>query len=98
MTTIAEGRDHRTVITTFDTTPGVCRDLREEPLDARDRFSGRQPGVTPAAPHVNDAQRERRGDFPAMLRPEEMRKRNRRIDALARSFAPVVNEVAKACG
>jgi len=50
---------------------------------------------------VNDAQTRianysqwtRRQDYQAMLRSDEMRSRNRRINALCRSFEPVMYDV-----
>jgi hypothetical protein len=43
---------------------------------------------------ANYSQWRRREDFMAMLRSEEMRKRNRKINELCRSFEPVMYEVA----
>ena len=62
----------------------------------------RQPGFIAGAVHLNDAQTrianysqwERREDFQAMLRTDEMRKRNRVINDLCRSFEPVMYDVA----
>jgi quinol monooxygenase YgiN len=102
MPTIATGASHQTVITTFEVTPGTCQDLIDELNDAYASFISAHPGFIAAALHVNDAQTRianysqwtRREDFLAMLRSEEMRARNRRINALCRSFEPVMYEVA----
>ena len=91
----------QTVITTFEMTPGTCQDLMDELVDAYKSFISRQPGFIAAGLHVNDAQTrianysqwERREDFLAMLRSDEMRRRNRRIHELCRSFEPVMYEV-----
>lgn len=91
----------QTVITTFEMTPGTCQDLMDELVDAYESFISRQPGFIAAGLHVNDAQTrianysqwERREDFQAMLRSDEMRRRNRRIHELCRSFEPVMYEV-----
>jgi len=98
--------DHQTVLTTFEVTPGTCHDLLEQLRDAYDSFISRQPGFVGAALHVNDAQTrianysqwQRREDFQSMLRSEEMRARNRRINDLCRSFEPVMYEVAHSIG
>ena len=92
----------QTVITTFECSPGTCADLLEALRDAYDAFISRQPGFVAAGLHVNDAQTrianysqwQRREDFLAMLRSEEMRKRNRHISELCRSFEPVLYDVA----
>lgn len=97
---------HQTVITTFEVTPGTCQDLIDELRDAYDSFISRQPGFVAAGLHVNDAQTrianysqwERREDFQAMLRSDEMRARNRKINGLCRSFEPVMYEVAHLIG
>ncbi|CUH78620.1 antibiotic biosynthesis monooxygenase family protein [Tropicibacter naphthalenivorans] len=92
----------QTVITTFETSPGTCQDLLEALQDAYDSFISKQPGFIAAGLHVNDAQTrianysqwERREDFQAMLRSAEMRERNRQLNALCRTFEPVLYEVA----
>ena len=92
----------QTVITTFEMTPGTCADLMDELRNAYDEFIRHQPGFIAAALHVNDAQTrianysrwERREDFQAMLRTDEMRARNRRLSALCSRFEPVMYEVA----
>ncbi len=102
MPTISKGNDVQTVITTFEMTPGTCQDLLDALVDAYDSFISRQPGFVGAGLHVNDAQTrianysqwERREDFQAMLRSDEMRRRNRQINELCRSFEPVMYEVA----
>lgn len=92
----------QTVVTTFEMTPGTCQDLLEALTLAYEQFISKQPGFIAAGLHVNDAQTrianysqwERREDFQAMLRTEEMRKRNRQINELCRSFEPVMYDVA----
>lgn len=101
MPTISKDTDRQTVITTFEVTPGTCQDLLDELHDAYESFISKQPGFIAAAIHVNDAQArvanysqwQRREDFQAMLRTPEMRERNRRINALCRSFEPVMYDV-----
>lgn len=93
----------QTVITTFEVTPGTCQDLLEELQDAYAQCISKQPGFIAAALHVNDAQTrianysqwQRREDFQAMLRTAEMRERNRRINALCKTFEPVMYDVAE---
>lgn len=102
MPTISRNNELQTVITTFDTTPGMCQDLIDELVDAYENFISKQPGFVAAGLHVNDAQTRianysqwrRREDFLAMLRTPEMRERNRRINDLCRSFEPVMYDVA----
>ncbi|MCP4820686.1 MAG: antibiotic biosynthesis monooxygenase [Shimia sp.] len=104
MPTIAKGAQLQTVITTFEMTPGTCQDLLDALTEAYDNFISKQPGFIAAGLHVNDAQTrianysqwERREDFQAMLRTEEMRERNRQINLMCRSFEPVMYEVAAA--
>lgn len=104
MPTIAKDTQLQTVITTFEMTPGTCQDLMDALTDAYDTFISKQPGFIAAGLHVNDAQTrianysqwERREDFQAMLRTDEMRERNRKINTLCRSFEPVMYEVAAA--
>ena len=106
MTTIRSGASLQTVITTFEMSPGTCQDLLDALTDAYSAFISKQPGFISAALHVNDAQTrianysqwERREDFLAMLRTQEMRERNRRIGELCRSFEPVMYEVAESFG
>ncbi|CUH54202.1 antibiotic biosynthesis monooxygenase family protein [Shimia marina] len=94
----------QTVITTFEMTPGTCQDLMDELTEAYAQFISKQPGFIAAGLHVNDAQTrianysqwQRREDFQAMLRSEEMRMRNRRITQLCRSFEPVMYDVVAA--
>ena len=101
MPSISKGAALQTVITTFEMTPGTCQDLLDALNAAYSDFISKQPGFIAAALHVNDAQTrianysqwERREDFQAMLRSDEMRKRNREIGALCRSFEPVMYEV-----
>ncbi len=92
----------QTVITTFECSPGTCADLLEALTQAYDVFISKQPGFISAGLHVNDAQTrianysqwERREDFQAMLRSDEMRRRNRAIAAMCSRFEPVMYEVA----
>lgn len=106
MPNISKAAQVQTVITTFEMTPGTCQDLIEALTDAYAEFISKQPGFIAAGLHVNDAQTrianysqwERREDFQAMLRSEEMRARNRKIHTLCRSFEPVMYEVAKSFG
>ena len=102
MPKISQSNDFQTVITTFEMTPGTCQDLMEALQDAYDSFISKQPGFIAAGLHVNDAQTrianysqwQRREDFQAMLRTDEMRKRNRVIADLCKSFEPVMYEVS----
>ena len=102
MPSIARDAPLQTVITTFEVSPGTCHDLLELLHEAYDGFISRQPGFLGAALHVNDAQTRianysqwrKREDFLAMLRSEEMRRRNRAIAALCKTFEPVMYEVA----
>ena len=87
---ISQNADYQTVITTFEMTPGTCQDLMDALTNAYDRFISHQPGFIAASLHVNDAQTrianysqwEKREDFLAMLRSDEMRRRNRDISAI----------------
>ncbi|OSP55681.1 antibiotic biosynthesis monooxygenase [Pseudoruegeria sp. SK021] len=96
----------QTVITTFEVTPGTCQDLLDALRDAYDSFISKQPGFIAAGLHVNDAQTrianysqwQQREDFLAMLRSTEMRKRNRELNALCRSFEPVMYDVIHQIG
>ena len=102
MPTITTNSETQTVITTFEMTPGTCQDLLDALTEAYAEFISHQPGFIAAGLHVNDAQTRianysqwrRREDFMAMLRSEEMRKRNRKINELCRSFEPVMYDVA----
>ncbi len=102
MVEITTGRSGQTVITTFECSPGTCADLLEALNAAYAEFISKQPGFLAAGLHVNDAQTrianysqwERRQDFQAMLRSDEMRKRNREIAALSSRFEPVMYEVS----
>ncbi len=104
MPKISKETDLQTVITTFEMTPGTCQDLMDALTDAYDQFISKQPGFIAAGLHVNDAQTrianysqwQRREDFQAMLRTEEMRERNRKITQLCRSFEPVMYDVMAA--
>ena len=106
MPTIAKSDSYQTVITTFEMTPGTCQDLLDALTDAYDSFISKQPGFIAAGLHVNDAQTrianysqwQRREDFQAMLRSDEMRMRNRQINELCKSFEPVMYDVAATFG
>ncbi|MBT8416173.1 MAG: antibiotic biosynthesis monooxygenase [Silicimonas sp.] len=95
-------RTCRTVITTFECSPGTCADLLDALEAAYREFISKQPGFIAAGLHANDAQTrianysqwERREDFQAMLRTDEMRKRNREIAGMSSRFEPVMYEVA----
>ena len=101
MPKIAETQDYQTVITTFETTPGTCQDLMDQLTAAYEDYISKQPGFIAAGLHVNDAQTRianysqwrRREDFQAMLRSDEMRKRNRQLNELCKSFEPVMYDV-----
>ncbi|GMG82854.1 antibiotic biosynthesis monooxygenase [Paralimibaculum aggregatum] len=103
MPTISREAQIQTVITTFETSPGMCEDLLEALRAAYAEFISRQPGFIAAGLHVNDArtrianysQWERREDFLAMLRSEEMRSRNRVFLQNCRSFEPVMYDVVE---
>ncbi len=106
MPKIEQTNDVQTVITTFEVTPGTCQDLLDALQEAYAEFISKQPGFVAAGLHVNDAQTRvanysqwrRREDFMAMLRTEEMRKRNRVLNTLCRSFEPVMYDVAATFG
>jgi quinol monooxygenase YgiN len=106
MPTISRDTELQTVITTFEVMPGTCHDLLDLLHDAYQSFIRLQPGFLGAALHVNDAQTRiasysqwrRREDFLAMLRSDEMRRRNRDISALCKSFEPVMYEVTETFG
>ncbi len=104
MPKISKETELQTVITTFEMTPGTCQDLLDALTDAYDQFISKQPGFIAAGLHVNDAQTRianysqwrRREDFQAMLRSDEMRERNRKINQLCRCFEPVMYDVMQA--
>ena len=106
MLTISKTSEVQTVITTFEMTPGTCQDLLDALTSAYAEFISKQPGFVAASLHVNDAQTRianysqwrRREDFQAMLRSDEMRARNRKINELCRSFEPVMYDVAESFG
>ena len=101
MPTISKDSSHQSVLTTFEVSPGTAQDLLEELSQAYDLVISKQSGFISVAIHVNDAhtrvasysQWRRREDFQAMLRSDEMRKRNRRIHDMCKSFEPVMYEV-----
>ncbi|WP_135501923.1 antibiotic biosynthesis monooxygenase family protein [Roseovarius aestuariivivens] len=102
MLRIEAGATCQTVITTFECSPGTCADLLDALEAAYAEFISKQKGFIAAGLHVNDAQTrianysqwERREDFQAMLRSDEMRTRNREFAALCSRFEPVMYEVA----
>jgi heme-degrading monooxygenase HmoA len=106
MPSISRDAPLQTVITTFEVTPGTCHDLLDLLRDAYAAYISRQPGFIGAALHVNDAQARiasysqwrHREDFLAVLRSDEMRRRNREISALCKSFEPVMYEVSETFG
>ena len=106
MPKIETSTSYQTVITTFETTPGTCQDLMDELTEAYREFISKQPGFIAAGLHVNDAQTRianysqwrRREDFLAMLRSDEMRARNRKINELCKSFEPVMYDVVTTFG
>ncbi|NCQ24835.1 MAG: antibiotic biosynthesis monooxygenase [Rhodobacteraceae bacterium CG17_big_fil_post_rev_8_21_14_2_50_63_15] len=99
---ITTDTSHQTVITTFEVTPGTCQDLLDLLTDAYETFISCQSGFVAAGLHVNDAQTRianysqwrAREDFQAMLRSDEMRARNRKINELCKNFEPVMYDVA----
>lgn len=102
-TTITADFDGQTVITTFEMTPGTAADLMEALEAAWAEVISQQPGFIAGALHMNDAQtricsysqwRDRK-DYQAMLRTEEMRRRNRVIQTLCKNFEPVMYEVTR---
>jgi len=103
MLTINAAAEGQTVLTTFECSPGTCGDLLDALEAAYDEFISKQPGFIAAGLHVNDAQCRianyaqwaRREDFQAMLRTDEMRRRNREISALCTRFEPVMYDVAR---
>ena len=106
MPTISKTATQQTVITTFEVTPGTCQDLLDELTGAYQAFIRNQPGFLSVGIHVNDAQTriasysqwKLREDFQAMLRSDEMRKRNRKISALCKGFEPVMYDVVETIG
>lgn len=106
MPKIEQTANCQTVITTFEMSPGTCQDLLDELTEAYAQFISKQKGFIAAGLHVNDAQTriasysqwEHREDFLAMLRSDEMRRRNRKINELCRSFEPVMYDVAATFG
>ncbi|PTQ74365.1 antibiotic biosynthesis monooxygenase family protein [Celeribacter persicus] len=101
MPVISQDTTCQTVLTTFETTPGVAQDLMEALQAAYAEVISQQPGFISAALHINDAQTrianysqwDRREDYQAMLRTEEMRARNRVINGMCKSFEPVMYDV-----
>jgi len=106
MPQIAKDFDGQTVLTTFEMSPGTAQDLMDALSEAYAVFISNQPGFLGAALHMNDAQTRianyskwtRREDFLAMLRSDEMRRRNREIQSMCRSFEPVMYDVIETFG
>ncbi len=106
MPAISPTSDVQTVITTFETSPGHCATLLDHLKAAYKEVISQQPGFMSAALHVNDAQTrianysqwQRREDFQAMLRTDEMQARNAEMLKLCRSFEPVLYDVAEVLG
>lgn len=101
MPDISPDFDGQTVICTFEVTPGTAHDVLEMLTDAWKNVISQQPGFVSGAMHLNDAQtriatysqwRDRK-DYQAMLRTEEMRRRNRDIHTMCKSFEPVMYEL-----
>ncbi|RNF35565.1 antibiotic biosynthesis monooxygenase family protein [Paracoccus methylarcula] len=101
MPDISPDFDGQTVICTFEVTPGSAHDVLEMLSDAWEHVISRQPGFVSGAIHLNDAQtriatysqwRDRK-DYQAMLRTDEMRRRNRDIHTMCKSFEPVMYEL-----
>jgi len=102
MLNITKDTTSQTVLTTFEVTPATCQDVLDALTGAYRDVISKQPGFIAAGLHVNDAQTRianysqwlDRKDFQAMLRTDEMRKRNRVINELCKNFEPVMYEVA----
>ena len=103
MPKISTNQTCQTVLTTFEVHPGTCADLLEALQAAYAEVISKSPGFIAAGLHVNDAQTrianysqwQRREDFQAMLRTDDMRRRNREIGALCKSFEPVMYDVVE---
>ncbi|MFD1511547.1 antibiotic biosynthesis monooxygenase family protein [Lacimonas salitolerans] len=103
MPVISSDKTCQTVITTFEMTPGTCQDLLDALTEAYKGFISKQPGFIAAGLHVNDAQTrianysqwQRREDFMAMLRSDEMRAHNRQFAQLCTRFEPVMYDVVE---
>jgi quinol monooxygenase YgiN len=101
MPTISTDFSGQTVITTFEVTPGSAHDVLDLLTDAWDQAISQQAGCLGGAIHLNDAQTriatyskwQDRNDYQAMLRSTEMRRRNREIHGMCKSFEPVMYEV-----
>ncbi len=101
MPVISTDTNLQTVITTFEVSPGTCQDLLDKLTEAYDSFIRHRPGFIGVGLHVNDAQTRiasysqwaHREDFLAMLRSAEMRKVNRELAPLCRSFEPVMYDL-----
>ena len=102
MLTIDSERNLQTVIMTYEVTPGTFMDVLETLSAAYKTFISKQPGFVAAAIHTNDAQTrvasysqwENREAFQAVLRSDDMRKANRKLSDLSKSFIPVMYDVA----
>lgn len=104
MPSISRNFTGQTVITTFEMTPATAHELMEKLQAAYDEVIRHQPGFLGAGLHMNDAmtricnysQWQRREDYQAMLRTDEMRARNKEIATLCKGFEPVMYEVVAA--
>lgn len=103
MTRIETVKPCQTVTTTFEVNPAICDDVLEMRRAACAEVISGKPGFISAGLHVNDArtrianysQWTRREDYQAMLRTDEMRRRNREINHLAKGFEPVMYDVVE---
>ena len=101
MAQISRDFQGQTVITTFETSPALAFDLMDALQAAYESCISKQPGFIAAGLHINDArtricnysQWQRREDYQAMLRSDEMRERNRHINTLCRGFEPVMYDI-----
>ncbi|WP_417241845.1 antibiotic biosynthesis monooxygenase family protein [Celeribacter sp.] len=98
---ITQDANIQTVLTTFETSPASALDLMEALQAAYAACISKQPGFISAALHMNDAQTrianysqwQKREDYQAMLRTDEMRTRNREINNMCKTFEPVMYDV-----
>ena len=94
------------MIATFEVTPGTCHDGLEKRGAAHREVIACRSGVISVALHVGGAQTRiarysrwrDREDYTAMLRTDEMRRRNRDITARYKSVEPLMYEVADMVG
>lgn len=96
----------QTVITTFECAPDASDEILRLLVSAYDDVISKREGFLNARLHVNDARTRicnvshwrAREDFQAMLRSEEMVKRNQVITGLAKGFEPVMYDEAASYG